>query len=174
MTDSQIWLAQSAYEQLSKELIGLLRQRSDDSGGRSPDAHTRDAADQSTEQQVLAGQRERDYRIRRLQELLQKTLVGEQPLDDGVAEPGMVLTIRYEDDQEVETFLLAYSEGGAYPDELMICSPDSPLGLALPGAKQGEKRQYILPNGQAMEITLLQAVPYGSIDAPEVARVARV
>jgi len=160
MTETQVWLAQSAYERLKAELMELLRQRAEGPNGQATDQFTGDSADHNTDQQLLTARRERENRIRRLQELLQNPLVGQDPPDDGVAEPGMVLTIRYEDDQETETFLLAHTEEGAYPADLMTCSPDSPLGMALPGRKQGEKVRYTLPNGQRMEITLLRAVPY--------------
>jgi transcription elongation factor GreA len=160
MTETQVWLAQSAYERLKAELMELLRQRAEGLSGHAAEQFVGDSADHNTDQQLLTARRERENRIRRLQELLQNPLVGQDPPDDGVAEPGMVLTIRYEDDQETETFLLAHTEEGAYPADLMTCSPDSPLGMALPGRKQGEKILYTLPNGQAMEITLLRAVPY--------------
>ena len=160
MTETQVWLAQSAYDRLTTELMTLLRQRTEGLSGPAAEQFIGDSADQNTDQQLLTDRRERDNRIRKLQELLQNPLVGQDPPDDGVAEPGMVLTVRYEDDQETETFLLAHHEEGAYPADLMLCSPDSPLGQALPGKKQGEKVQYVLPNGQVMEVTLLRAVPY--------------
>lgn len=149
MTDTHVWLAEDAYENLRAELRELLALR--ERGG---------AAD-TTDDQHHAEQRGREQRIRRLQELLQDPVVGQRPPDDGVAEPGMVLTVRYEEDGEVETFLLAHSESGAYPPDLMVCSPDSPLGRALPGARQGQRLRYRLPDGGAPEITLLRAVPYG-------------
>ena len=41
-------------------------------------------------------------RIRQLQELLLTAAVGAQPPDDGIAEPGMVLTVRYADQDDTE------------------------------------------------------------------------
>ena len=43
---------------------------------------------------------------------------------------------------------------------LEVYSPSSPLGQALLGAKDGEARQYSLPNGNTMKVTLIKAVPY--------------
>ncbi|MCE3556528.1 GreA/GreB family elongation factor [Pseudonocardia sp. RS11V-5] len=160
MTETQVWLAQSAYERLRAELMDLLRQRTEGLSGDVAEQFVGDSADHNTDQQLLTARRERENRIRRLQELLQNPLLGQDPPDDGVAEPGMVLTIRYEVDQESETFLLAHTEDGAYPADLMTCSPDSPLGVALTGRKQGEKVRYTLPNGETMEVTVLRAVPY--------------
>jgi transcription elongation factor GreA len=160
MTETQVWLARGAYDRLKAELVELLRQRAEGLSGSAAEQFIGDGADHNTDQQLLAERRERDGRIRRVHELLQNPSVGQDPPDDGVAEPGMVLTVRYEDDRETETFLLAHHEEGAYPEDLMLCSPDSPLGQALPGRKQGEKVQYVLPNGQSMEVTLLRVVPY--------------
>ncbi|MGD9985601.1 GreA/GreB family elongation factor [Pseudonocardia sp.] len=160
MAETQVWLAESAYERLKNELVELLRQRDHGMSGLANEQFAGDSSDPHTDQQLLTERRERESRIRKLQELLQNPLVGQAPPDDGVAEPGMLLTIRYEDDQETETFLLAHNEDGAYPPDLMICSLESPLGSSLPGRRQGEKVQYTLSNGQSMEVTLLRAVPY--------------
>src|SRR5690606_33412738 len=109
---------------------------------------------------AITERRERDQRIRKLQQMLQDPIVGQEPPDDGIAEPGMVVTVSFGDDDE-ETFLLAEREQAAYPD-VEICSPDSPLGKALVGAAEGDQRQYSLPDGRSMTVTLVRAVPYGS------------
>ncbi len=153
MTETQqVWLTQDAYDRLTDELAELLRQRS---------GH---AALDADDEQHLADQRERNQRIRKLQELLQNPVVGREPPDDGVAEPGMVITVRYEDDEETETFLLAERDEGITPG-VEVCSPDSPLGRALSGAREGERRRYPLPDGRTMTVCLERAVPYGSVVA---------
>jgi transcription elongation factor GreA len=101
----------------------------------------------------------RELRIRQLQELIATAAVGHEPPDDGVAEPGMVLTVRYEADDLTETFLMADREESASND-LPIYSPHSPLGTALCGATAGEQREYLLPSGETMTVTLVHAVPY--------------
>ena len=58
-----------------------------------------------------------------------------------------------------EKFLLATREEGA-EGELEVYSPESPLGKALLGAKEGETRSYELPNGSTQKVTLVKAVPY--------------
>ena len=63
------------------------------------------------------------------------------------------------DEDDVETFLLATREEGAYGD-LEAYSPNSPLGRALLDAKVGETREYELPNGGTMKVTLLKAEPF--------------
>ena len=161
--DSPVWLAPVTYDRLQNELAALLRRRAGASAMHDPHAVSlRDSSDQHTDQQVLADRRERDHRIRTLQELLRNPVVGDAPPDDGVAEPGMVLTVRYPQDQEPETFLLAHREAGAQPD-VEICSPDSPLGRALTGAREGTTCEYRLPDGRVQQVTLERATPYRAV-----------
>lgn len=143
MTQAQhVWLTPQAYERLRSELAAL----------RSALAH-------GTGNDQAVAPSAREARIRELQDLLNEAVVGESPPDDGVAEPGMVLTIRYEDTGETETFLLGAR--GIEDGELEVYSPESPLGRALSGARPGEQRRYPLPSGAELPVTLLEAVPYG-------------
>ena len=48
--------------------------------------------------------------------------MGEDPPDDGIAEPGMVLTIRYDDTGDIETFLLGV-RGAEYGDMEVYSNP---------------------------------------------------
>ena len=86
-------------------------------------------------------------------------VVGEDPPDDGLAEPGMVVTIRYDDTGDTETFLLGV-RGAEYGD-MEVYSVQSPLGAAIVGARPGERRSYESPSGRRLNVTLLKAVPYG-------------
>ena len=104
-------------------------------------------------------QRAWQTRIHRIHDLLVNAVVGEDPPDDGIAEPGMVLTIRYDDTGETETFLLGAR--GAEHDAMEVYSNESPLGAAIAGARPGERRTYALPSGATSAVTLLEAVPYG-------------
>jgi transcription elongation GreA/GreB family factor len=71
----------------------------------------------------------------------------------------MVVTIRYDDTGDTETFLLGV-RGAEYAD-MEVYSIESPLGAAIVGARPGERRTYQLPSGTPLAVTLLQAVPYG-------------
>jgi transcription elongation factor GreA len=135
------WLTAETYDRAQIELA-LLRME------RAMGAH-REHSDPD----------QRALRIRQLQELIATATVGHEPPDDGVAEPGMVLTVRYEADDLTETFLMADREESSAVD-LPIYSPHSPLGRALRGATAGEQRQYRLPGGETMTVTLVNAVPY--------------
>jgi transcription elongation factor GreA len=137
-----VWLTRDAYDRLKGELAALLDQRG--SG----------AAD-------VTEQEQRDLRIRQLHELIRRAAVHEPP-DDGVAEPGMVLTVRYEGENDAETFLMADREGAVVDRDLEICSPRSPLGQALIGAVPGERREYRAPDGALIRVSLVGAVPHRS------------
>jgi transcription elongation factor GreA len=149
----QVWLTKEAHDRLLAELSSLLAQRENG----------------ATAQADVTDQERRELRIRQLQEVLGTADVQEPP-DDGVAEPGMVLTVRYEDEHDVETFLMAdREEAAAYRDlrdlrDLEVCSPQSPMGRALAGAVQGEQREYVAPGGVRMKVTLLKAVPHRGAD----------
>jgi transcription elongation GreA/GreB family factor len=101
-----------------------------------------------------------DNRIRQLEGVLRHLVVDEVADEDGIAEPGMVLTIRDNDTGEVETFLLAVRDDG-YGD-LKSYSMFSPVGTAVFGARPGEQRTYRASNGEMVSVTLLKAVPYGA------------
>ena len=72
----------------------------------------------------------------------------------------MVLTIHYDDDpSDSETLLLGSREEGSHGD-MQVISPVSPLGAALLGARVGETREYRLPDGGSMKVTLVSAEPF--------------
>lgn len=137
MTTQRFWLTPQAHHRLRNELTALLAR-----GQRVPD-------------------QTRDLRIREISDLLTHAVVGEDPPDDGIAEPGMVLTVRFDDTGETETFLLGVR--GAEHGTIEVYSADSPLGTAVNGARRGEQRAYRVPSGATVRVTLLNAVPYGLV-----------
>ncbi|WP_028922218.1 GreA/GreB family elongation factor [Pseudonocardia acaciae] len=135
MTHTQpTWLSHGAHERLKAELADLVRQQTGSSN-------------------------EDGQRIRKPRAILRDSSVGAEPPDDGVAEPGMLVTIRYADDPDTETFLLADREEGVHLD-IEVCSPSSPLGAALTGVREGEHCEYALPNGETMTVTVISAVRF--------------
>ncbi|MDN5932210.1 MAG: GreA/GreB family elongation factor [Pseudonocardia sp.] len=139
----RVWLTEQTLDRVRIELARLQMERATGSHrGQNDPEH-------------------RELRIRHLHELIQNAAVGHEPPDDGVAEPGMVLTVRYEAADVSETFLFAdREEETTLGEDLPICSPHSPLGAALSGAGQGERRDYRIPGGETMTVTLVKAVPY--------------
>lgn len=71
----QTWLTRAAFDRARRELTALINERHAD------DIEVRDVGD-----------RHRELRIRHLQGLAQTAFVQEAP-DDGIAEPGIVITM---------------------------------------------------------------------------------
>jgi transcription elongation factor GreA len=142
----RVWISPQAYEGLHRELATLRRLST---------ASVNDDGDQN----AAAVQRSWQARIQQIHDLLINAVVGDDPPDDGVAEPGMVVTIRYDDTGDTETFLLGV-RGAEYGD-VEVYSVQSPLGAAITGARVGQRCSYTLPSGVTLSVTLLSAVPYG-------------
>ncbi|WP_433715620.1 GreA/GreB family elongation factor [Nocardia sp. CA-084685] len=151
-TTATVWMTSRARDRLETELQELLARRHIELPTEDSDDYARNQALQSARQE----------RIRRIHHLLSNALIGQNPPDDGIAEPGMVLTVRYDDTDQVETFLLAVRE--AEDNEMEVYSMQSPLGSAITGARPGERRIYHTPSGAIMAVTLLHAVPYALTD----------
>lgn len=150
MTSTEgLWMTREAHDRLQAELAALRSRPSIE----VPD----DFIDYDNN--LVAKYSARQARIRQIQELLSNAVVGEDPADDGIAEPGMVLTVRYDDTGEIETFLLGVR--GAEDTDIDVYSMQSPLGSAIAGAHVGEQRTYSIPSGANIPVTLLKAVPYG-------------
>lgn len=146
-TQQQVWISPQAYDRLQRELATLreLRNGAAAEGDSNPNS--------------VADQRGWQARIQQIHDVLNKAVVGEDPPNDGIAEPGMVLTIRYDDTGDTETFLLGV-RGAEYGD-MEVYSNQSPLGSAITGARPGERRTFTLPSGATLTVTLLNAVPHG-------------
>jgi len=99
-----------------------------------------------------------EARIRQLQELLHNAVVGETPPDDGIVEPGMVVTVEMFGDKE--TFVLGNRE--IADGDLQVFSEKSPLGTAVNGKSVGETTSYEAPNGKTIQVKILKAKPYTS------------
>ena len=160
--DIVTWLTQEAYDRLKSEMDYL-------SGpGRVEIAKKIEAAREEGDLKENGGyhaakeeQGKQEGRIRQLQHILDNSRVGEPPRTDGVVGPGMTVTIRFQGDEDEVTFLLASREESGSPID--VYSPRSPLGSAIAGKKVGETATYILPNGRAASVEILEAVPYGGI-----------
>lgn len=146
-THDTVWMTPHTRALLEAELAGLL------SVPHAADAETRT-------DQVVDAWLARKHRIREIHELLSRAGHTRIPADDGVAEPGMVLTVRFDDTGDTETFLLGTR--GTTDDELEVYTVSSPLGSALLGATPGRQCSYRLPTGRSQRVTLLAAVPFGA------------
>ncbi len=158
MTSNEpVWMTREAYTRLKAELAALRT--------RPNIEIPEDFMDY--DDNLLAKYAARQARIGQIHDMLTNAVVGEDPPDDGVAEPGMVLTVRYDDTGEIETFLLGMR--GVEDADIDVYSMQSPLGSAIVGARPGEQRTYSIPSGANLPVTLLKAMPYG-MQEPKSAR----
>lgn len=146
-TTTRVWISPQAHERLHRELDTLRFLFSAGVG------------DAEADENATVVQRAWETRIQQIHDLLINAVVGEDPPNDGIAEPGMVVTVRHNDTGDTDTFLLGV-KGAEYAD-MTVYSIQSPLGAAIAGARPGERRTYKLPNGPDLAVTLLKAVPYG-------------
>ncbi|MEZ0341913.1 GreA/GreB family elongation factor [Mycobacterium sp. pV006] len=147
--NDRIWMTPQTRQSLETELAELLALPNPAEG-----------EDGERTDQVVDAWLARKERIREIHELLSKADGSTLPADDGIVEPGMVVTVRYDDAGDTESFLLGTR--GTSDTELDVYTVNSPLGSALLGAKPGEQRSYQLPNGTIQQVTVLTAKPFGA------------
>ena len=76
--------------------------------------------------------------------------------DDGIVEPGMVVTVEMFGDEE--TFLLGSRE--ISDDSIQVFSEKSPIGAAVNGHSVGETVTYATPSGKDVQVKILKTKPY--------------
>jgi len=154
-----VWLTKDAFEKLQAELESLkgpVRQEVIDQI-----AAARDEGDLKENGGYHAAREEQgkiNARINQLEDMLRRAQVGETPANDGVVEPGMVVTYKFVGEKETERFLLGARE--IEDDQLEVFSPQSPLGSAILGAKKGDSVTFTAPNGKELTVMILDAVPF--------------
>jgi transcription elongation factor GreA len=151
------FLTQGAYDRLRAELDELT------GPGRSEISKKIEAAREEGDLKENGGyhaakeeQGKMEARIRQLTQLLDTATIGEKPADDGVVEPGMVVTVEMFGDEE--TFLLGSRE--ITDDTMHVFSEKSPIGAAVNGSKVGDTVSYTAPNGKLIEVKVVHTKPY--------------
>jgi transcription elongation factor GreA len=153
------WLTQDAFDRLSEELDSLIANRvviAKEIDDRRQEGDLRENGGYHAAREEQA---KHEGRIRQLQALLRDAKVGEVPGADGVAGPGMVVRVRFDGDDDVETFLIGSREE-AQTAGIDVYSAASPLGKALTGAREGETVSYQTPTGATVKATLVSAKPF--------------
>jgi transcription elongation factor GreA len=158
-TVAETWLTQDAYDRLQGELDRLIATRPEVSKMIEKAREEGDLRENGGYHAAKEEQGKQEARIRQLEQLLRNARVGEAPTSEGVAGAGMVVTVRFEGDDEPEKFLLGSREDHVDGD-LEIYSVNSPLGKALSGVRVGQTVSYDLPNGKQMKVELLDAAPF--------------
>ena len=156
-TPTGSYLTQDAFDRLKAELDQLSGE------GRTEIAKRIEAAREEGDLKENGGyhaakeeQGKMEARIRQLAQLLENATVGATPPDDGIVEPGMVVTIDLLGDEEV--FLMGSRE--IADGSMQVYSEKSALGAAINGKKIGDTVSYEAPNGKTFEVTIKGAKPY--------------
>jgi transcription elongation factor GreA len=100
-----------------------------------------------------------EARVRQLTQLLENAQVGMPDADDDEVAPGKVVTVKFIEFDEEETFLLGSREESAHAS-VDVYSPTSPLGAAVLGRRIGDSATYELANGKAMTVEIINVQNY--------------
>jgi transcription elongation factor GreA len=152
---TKTWLTKEAADRLAAELAHL------ETTGRSEIVKKIEAARAEGDLKENGGyhaareeQGKMEARIRQLKHMLENAEIGTPPsVEDGVVSPGMKVTVEIMGD-EME-FLLGSREISA--SDLDVYSEKSPLGSAVLGAKIGDSKSYVAPNGKTITVKILKA-----------------
>ncbi len=158
-----IWLTQEAYDRLKAELDHLTGPVRADLSRRIGEAREEgDLRENGGYHAAKEEQGRTEAQIRKLQDMLRRARVGDTPPDDGIVEPGMKVTIRFEGDDDTETFVLGSRELLALDAsvDIEVYSPQSPLGVAIGGKRKGDKATYSAPNGRKVSVEIVDTVPF--------------
>lgn len=157
MADTQ-WLTQAQYDLLANELKERVEVK------RVEIARLIDAARQEGDLRENGGyhaarneQSMNETRIQALQDMLQHAEVGETPADDGIVEPGMVVTALVAGREQ--TFLLGSRDAGGDLG-IQVFSAQAPLGAAVIGHKVGDKLSFEAPTGRMIDVEIIEAKPF--------------
>lgn len=140
-------LSRDAYDRLNAELEQLTTE------GRIKVANAIEAAralgdlkENGDYHAAKDDQGKMESRIRQIQEMLSdcEIVEGDAAESDEVVE-GSVVEIRYEGDSHTEAYLIGSIEERR--EDVTVMSPNSPLGQALLGHKEGDSVTYAAPNG---------------------------
>ncbi|WP_439564204.1 GreA/GreB family elongation factor [Microcella sp.] len=135
MAAETIWMTQAARQKLETELAELDRAAPADGPSLA--------------------------RAIELRALLRSAVVDRKP-DDGLVEPGMLVTVRFATDGSESTFLLGSRALSGLDSslDLDVYSPTSPLGAAISNRHVGDTVIFAAPSGE-QRITIVSAAPFG-------------
>jgi transcription elongation factor GreA len=153
------WLTQEAYDRLSNELETLIANRPVLAREINARREEGDLRENGGYHAAREEQGREEGRISQLQTLLREAKVGEAPVSNGVAGPGMLVTVRFDGDDEDETFLIGSREETETAG-VTVYTAASPLGQALTGVGEGDTVEYETPTGKKMKVRLVNAKPF--------------
>ncbi|MEL0627311.1 transcription elongation factor GreA [Salinibacterium amurskyense] len=153
------WLTQEAFDRRTAELEQLTGEARYEIAKKIEAA--REEGDLKENGGYHAAKEEQgkiEARIRVLTQLLRHAVVGDVQDDDGVVEPGILVTAEIMGEES--TFLLGSREIVDEDSDLDVYSEKSPLGLAINGLKVGQSKKYTAPNGKEITVKIVKIATY--------------
>jgi transcription elongation factor GreA len=161
MSTASTWLTQESFDRLSAELVdrsGPLR--SEITKKIELAREEGDLKENGGYHAAREEQGKNEARIRQLKQMLENAQIGTPPSDTGTIAIGHVVTVEFSDGDSERFWLVSREE--AVHATMDVYSPDSPLGNAVIGKKQGDKSSFALPNGKEISILIKNVEIYQS------------
>lgn len=139
-------LTQNSHDRLKAELAWLEGEAREKVIGDIATARAHGDLSENAEYHAAKDQQGlQEARVRRLRQMLENAEII-QARDDGIIKPGTIVTIRYQGDDEPESYFYGLREEkeGGYD----VVTPDSPLGRVLLGRSAGETVTATVPAGE--------------------------
>jgi transcription elongation factor GreA len=148
----RIPLTQYAYDRLKAELDHLEGEAREGIIGEIASARAYGDISENAEYHAAKDQQGlQEARVRQIRQMLENAEIIEAD-DEGVVKPGTLVTIRYEGDEEGETYFFGFREERR--GDFDVLTPESPLGKALSGRAAGDAVVAKVPAGvMKVEIT---------------------
>jgi len=148
---AETFLSQEAFDRLSAELEDLKTNGRPQISAEIEVARAHGDLRENAEYHAAKDEQGRmEARIRQIEALLDRAVIGEQVSADVVA-PGVVVVLDVDGDEE--TYLVGSRED-RHP-ELDVLSADSPMGLAILGARSGDSRGFATPSGTTLDVRVV-------------------
>ena len=151
-----VLLTQDAYDKLKEELTYREGEYRDEITQRIAAARAEgDLSENGGYQAAREEQGKNEGRINELIVKLRNAKIMEAP-DAGTVGNGSIVTI---DMGGREMVYVLGSRDIAVATDYDVISPESPIGAAILGAKEGDTVSYIAPNGREISVTITKATP---------------
>jgi transcription elongation factor GreA len=159
MNTASTWLTQESFDRLSAELVDRSGpMRSEITKKIELAREEGDLKENGGYHAAREEQGKNEARVRQLKQMLENAQIGTPPSDTGTIAIGHVVTVEFADGDSERFWLVSREE--AVHSTMDVYSPDSPLGNAVIGKKQGDKSSFELPNGKEITIAIKKVETY--------------
>jgi transcription elongation factor GreA len=159
MNTASTWLTQESFDRLSAELVDRSGpMRSEITKKIELAREEGDLKENGGYHAAREEQGKNEARVRQLKQMLENAQIGTPPSDTGTIAIGHVVTVEFIDGDSERFWLVSREE--AVHSTMDVYSPDSPLGNAVIGKKQGDTSSFELPNGKEITIAIKKVETY--------------